>query len=248
MKRQQLPLDFSASERRAASGRQALRTSTMSRKADNGSSAGDAATPEESGPDAGHTRGRFWPGLMLLSALAMGLYILLPNGVSDTPEVGVAVTAVPLVEAVAVLEPEQKSKAPAAGEPALADGENARAIISGLKREDKKADLAGLFDQAEDFRVSGNPADAYLLHLYLAKQGYGRSAMVLAVTSDPIFYTRSGALINKPDPFQAYKWYRHAVRTGVPEAQKNLDNLKENIEAVASSGDRQAQRLLLQWQ
>lgn len=248
MKRQHLPLDFSASEQKAASKRQAVRASTMSRAAHGKPADGDATIPFEFNPAEKGKRNRFWMGVALLLAIAAGLYVLFSPGFLSAPETKIAISEVPLVEAVAVAEPDSSSITPAVLESALADGENARAIISDLRREDKKADLSAMFDQAEEFRTNGNPADAYLLHLYLAKKAYGRSAMVLGVTSDPVYYTRSGALGTKPDPFQAYKWYSHAVRVGVPEAQKNLDNLKENIEAVALSGDRQAQRLLLQWQ
>ena len=214
----------------------------------------------------GDKRYLFALGLGLVFVLGLSLYSLIPRGILPVDEDSIATTQVAeslsvpqaedniaasevsLVDAAAVMESSNTSSSQSSVESTLADGENARLVISNLKRQDKDPDMDVLFKQAEQYHAAGNPTDAYLLYFYLAKKGHGPSAMALAVTSDPIYYTRSGALNSKPDPFQAFKWYRRAVKAGVPQAQKNLDNLKENIEAVASSGDRSAQRLLLQWQ
>ena len=240
--------------------RQAIRTSAVPKKA--------ATKPSSKKTKSLGDKRYLWGlGLGLLSVLGLSLYSLVPRGLLPVEEDkiaaadvvsehipmpqsegNVAASKVPLVNAAAVTEPKDTSNAQSSVEADLADGENARSVISDLKRQDETPDMEALFKQAEQYHAAGNPTDAYLLYFYLAKKGHGPSAMELAVTSDPIYYTRSGALSSKPDPFQAFKWYRHAVKAGVPQAQKNLDDLKENIEAVALAGDRSAQRLLLQWQ
>jgi len=249
MKRQDFSLD-SASEQKVTLKRQAIRTSAVPKKAASRSSPGEAK-------NRGDKRYLFALGLGLLVVLGLSLYSLVPRGLLPVDEDKIAVpqaedsiaaSKVPLVDAAAVAESSNTSGSQSSVESNLADGENARLVISNLKRQDKDPDMDVLFKQAEQYHAAGNPTDAYLLYFYLAKKGHGPSAMALAVASDPIYYTRSGALNSKPDPYQAFKWYRRAVKAGVPQAQKNLDNLKENIEAVASSGDRSAQRLLLQWQ
>jgi hypothetical protein len=251
MKNQDDSLD-SVSKQKVTVRKQAIRTSAAPRKEAGRYSA-----------EMTHMRGSkkdlLWLGLGLSFVLAMGLISLLSGGAQ--PEKGgttaqieeaLELKEVPLVDAVAVSTEDSQEKPSedkkSAVESKLADGENARHVIAELKRQDGEVDMDALFKQAEDFHASAQPTDAYLLYFYLAKKGHGPSAMALAVTSDPIFYTRTGALNSKPDPFQAFKWYRYAVKAGVPQAQKNLDTLKENIEAIALSGDRSAQRLLLQWQ
>ncbi|RUM93609.1 MAG: hypothetical protein DSZ28_07560 [Thiothrix sp.] len=260
MKHQDFSLD-SASEQKVTLKRQAIRTSAVPKKAASKSS----SIKSENRRDMRYLLGL---GVGLLFVLGLSLYSLSPRGmlpveegsiakdqIDESPPLSqtaetVAASEVPLVEAVAVVEPSASdaSDSPLSVESNLADGENARSVISDLKRQDKAPNMEVLFNQAEQYHAAGNPTDAYLLYFYLAKKGHGPSAMALAVTSDPIYYTRSGALNSKPDPFQAFKWYRHAVKAGVPQAQQNLDKLKENIEAVALSGDKSAQRLLLQWQ
>lgn len=240
--------------------RQAIRTSAVPKKA------ATRPSPKKT-KNLGDKRYLWGLGLGLLFVLGLSLYLLIPRGLLPVEEDEIAVadvvsepipvsqsegnvadSKVPLVNAAAVAEPKETSKTQPSAEADLADGENARSLISDLKRQDEAPDMEALFKQAEQYHAAGNPADAYLLYFYLAKKGHGPSAMELAVTSDPIYYTRSGALSSKPDPFQAFKWYRRAVKAGVPQAQKNLDELKKNIEAVALAGDRSAQRLLLQWQ
>ncbi len=258
MKHQDYSLD-SASEQKVTLKKQAIRTSAVPKK----SASRPSSRKTENRGDKRYLLGL---GVGLLFVLGLSLYSLVPRGLLPVEEdkiaaaqveesisvpqaeENIAASEVPLVDAVAVVEPNDSSNATASIESNLADGENARSVISDLKRQDKAPNMEVLFHQAEQYHAAGNPTDAYLLYFYLAKKGHGPSAMALAVTSDPIYYTRSGALNSKPDPFQAFKWYRHAVKAGVPQAQQNLDKLKENIEAVALSGDRSAQRLLLQWQ
>ncbi len=259
MKYQDFSLD-SVSKQKVTLKRQAIRTSAVPKKATSRPSPRVTDTLKDN---------RYLLGfaLALLLVLGLSLYSLVPRGILpvDEKEATVAQSTkklptpqakkntvasnVPLVNAAAVVEPGGTPNTSSAGiEPDLADGENARSVIANLKRQDKNPDMEALFKQAEQYHAAGHPTDAYLLYFYLAKKGHGPSAMALAVTSDPIYYTRSGALSSKPDPYQALKWYRRAVKAGIPQAQKNLDTLKENIEAVALSGDRSAQRLLLQWQ
>jgi hypothetical protein len=251
MKRPHFSAD-SKPKRKTNLKKQAVRISKPLRKSVNKTelSKDDVAIPQGFPDREKDQRYIIWASMALFLVLGLTLYSLLPSKPESVPvpEDNIAVNKVPLVDAAAVVDPSEASNKQDSTESALADGENARAMISDLRREDTKPDMEAMFHQAEEFHASGNPTDAYLLYFYLAKKGHGPSAMALAVTSDPVFFTQSGALNNKPDPFQAYKWYHHAVKAGVPQAQENLDNLKDTIEAVALSGDRSAQRLLLQWQ
>jgi hypothetical protein len=128
----------------------------------------------------------------------------------------------------------------------LPEGEQARAIIKELQAQDGPTGQQA-FDQAEQLRAAGDKMDAYLLYFFAARQGHGDAALELATQADPAFHSLETSALDFPDPIQAYKWYRVAIEAGNSTAQRRLTELRNQIELQASTGNEQAQRLVLQW-
>jgi len=126
------------------------------------------------------------------------------------------------------------------------DGSRAREIIAEL-RQGPSPRLSRAYAQAEAFRDSGHPADAYLLYFYAARQGHAPSALALGAMADPRFFRAETSLLDAPDIAQAYKWYKVAADGGDARARQRLAGLRLQVEAAAATGDGQAQRLLLEW-
>ena len=126
-------------------------------------------------------------------------------------------------------------------------GMQARRIISGIRNQGGIANSSALFAQANNFVNSGENADAYLLHFYLAKQGYGPSAMALAEMADPGYHDAKKSFLEKPDFSQAHKWYIQALMLGEEKADKRLAELKLRVKAAAAGGNEDARRLLVGW-
>jgi TPR repeat protein len=57
----------------------------------------------------------------------------------------------------------------------------------------------------------------------------------------------SSSLMDKPDPFQAFKWYNQALKDGESDAAARLTALHEWAHQAAEDGDLDAEQLLLQW-
>ncbi|MCU7935540.1 MAG: hypothetical protein KZQ99_11755 [Candidatus Thiodiazotropha sp. (ex Dulcina madagascariensis)] len=129
-----------------------------------------------------------------------------------------------------------------------ADGETARSIISRLRAGETTLTPAQLLDQANTFRQEGRLTDAYLLLFYAARNGDGQAAFSLAGLHDPNHFVKGGSLLEKPDPYQAHKWYTMAAAQGVTKAQQRLKILRSNMEEQAKRGDLTAKRLILNWQ
>jgi TPR repeat protein len=53
--------------------------------------------------------------------------------------------------------------------------------------------------------------------------------------------------MDEPDLAQSYKWYKIAADAGDPVALERLSELKILVELAASSGDEEAEMLLLNW-
>jgi hypothetical protein len=132
------------------------------------------------------------------------------------------------------------------GNTLLPEGEQARAIIKDLQAQDGPTGQQA-FDQAEQLRASGNKMDAYLLYFFAARQGHSDAALELGTQADPAFHSLESSALDFPDPVQAYKWYRVAIEGGNSTAQRRLTELRNQIELQASTGNEQAQRLVLQW-
>jgi len=125
--------------------------------------------------------------------------------------------------------------------------EQAREIIS-QQKETTEVDYDKSYQEALDFMEEGQMADAQLLLFYAARAGHGPSALVLAGLYDPVGFDPATSLMDKPDPFQAYKWYSKALDAGEEQAGERIEALKAWCETAAANGDQQAAQLLLQWE
>lgn len=125
--------------------------------------------------------------------------------------------------------------------------EEAREIIS-QQKETTETDFDKSYQEALKFMEDGQMADAQLLLFYAARAGHGPSALVLAGLYDPVGFNAATSLMDKPDAFQAFKWYSKALEAGEEQAAVPLEALKAWCETAAAEGDQQAAQLLLQWE
>jgi TPR repeat protein len=126
-------------------------------------------------------------------------------------------------------------------------GSDARAWIASWKKTSDSKSIDAVFEKAESFAAAEQHADAYLLYFYAARKGHGSAAMTLAKQADPQTFSEKQSITGIAEPFTAFKWYKIAVATGVPEASSSLENLKKWVQNAANEGDVDADRLLLQW-
>lgn len=127
-------------------------------------------------------------------------------------------------------------------------GDTARDIIETLSAADGEVDYAEALARAREFQADGRLADAQLLTFFAARGGHAPAAFALATSYDPNHYSETTGLMEKPDPFQAYRWYRVARDAGQADAEERLANLRRWAEDAAENGDAEAERLLLQWE
>jgi TPR repeat protein len=127
-------------------------------------------------------------------------------------------------------------------------GDQAREMIRKIRGREGKVDLEELFHHAEQFRDEGLLVDAHLMYFFAAKQGHAESALVLGVMYDPEHTLEIPSVIEKPDWGQAHKWYFRAAEAGNEIARERLEYLRKQVERAAVEGDREAGRLVLQWQ
>lgn len=127
-------------------------------------------------------------------------------------------------------------------------GDSGREVIAELKNDPSGIDYGAAYVYAQEFQAAGNFADAQLLYFFAARGGNGQAAFELATMYDPNHYSKEVSMMDRPDPFQAYKWYRDARETGNEFAIERLDELHAWAEKAASANDPEAERLLLQWE
>lgn len=127
------------------------------------------------------------------------------------------------------------------------EGGSARALISRLRSGETTYSPQQILDQVSAFQNQGKATDAYLLLFYAAREGNGNAAFSLASMHDPNHFSDDNALLEKPDSYQAHKWYTAALDKGVAEARERLRKLKKSTEEQAKEGNLAAQRLLLNW-
>lgn len=127
-------------------------------------------------------------------------------------------------------------------------GDTARDVIAELRESPGDIDYGQALVRAQEFHAAGQFADAQLLYFFAARGGNGQAAFELATMYDPNHYTKESSLMEKPDPFQAYKWYRDARDAGDQSAAARLTELHAWAEKAASANDPEADRLLLQWE
>jgi len=127
-------------------------------------------------------------------------------------------------------------------------GERARETIAELREQSEagRPNLDEAFARAEAHREAGELADAQILYFFAARNGHAQAAFRLATSYDPLHHDPSTSLLDRPDPFQAFKYYMQALEGGVAEAQTRLDALREWAEREAYA-NAEAERLLLQW-
>lgn len=140
---------------------------------------------------------------------------------------------------------------PGEAEPALATSRQAvpdmaREVISEQQQE-QAPDYAATLEQARSLRAEGKLADAQLLYFFAARGGYAPAAFELGELYDPLHFDVSSNLMEKPDAFQAYKWYQEAAQAGDSQAPMRLQELQMWAQQAAADGDVDAEQLLLLW-
>lgn len=136
------------------------------------------------------------------------------------------------------------SSAPATSREAVPEA--AREVIS-EQQQSQQPDYAAALEQARGLRAEGKLADAQLLYFFAARGGYSPAAFELAELYDPLHFDVTSNLMEKPDPFQAFKWYSQALKGGEADASARLNALHEWAHQAAEQGDLDAEQLLLQW-
>lgn len=124
--------------------------------------------------------------------------------------------------------------------------EIAREVISEQQQE-QAPDYAAALEQARSLRQEGKLADAQLLYFFAARGGYSPAAFELGELYDPLHFDVSSSLMEKPDAFQAFKWYQQAAQAGDGQAATRLEELHDWAQQAADEGDLDAEQLLLQW-
>jgi TPR repeat protein len=124
--------------------------------------------------------------------------------------------------------------------------QEAREVISAQQQE-QTPDYAAALDQARSLRAEGKLADAQLLYFFAARGGYTPAAFELAELYDPLHFDVTTSLMEKPDAFQAFKWYQQAAQAGDSKAAVRLDELHGWAHQAAENGDLDAEQLMLQW-
>jgi hypothetical protein len=127
-------------------------------------------------------------------------------------------------------------------------GDSAREIIAELSSSETGADYAQAYERAQEFQADGRPADAMLLYFFAARGGNAAAAFDLATFHDPNHHAETSSLMDEPDAFQAYRWYRQAEEAGHEAASERLTDLRAWAERAADTGNPEAERLLLQWE
>jgi TPR repeat protein len=103
------------------------------------------------------------------------------------------------------------------------------------------------YERARRYREDGQLADAQLLYFYAARGGHAGAEFELAEMNDPNHHDRATSLLERPDPYQAYKWYSAALEHGSAEARQRLEALHDWATQAAAQGNSEAERVLLQW-
>jgi TPR repeat protein len=144
--------------------------------------------------------------------------------------------------------PEGSAAETESASPPATEGVSAREMIKRLRTGELTFDSKQILEQATRHQNGGRVTDAYLLLFYAAREGDAQAAFSLASMHDPNHFSEGNPLLDKPDVYQAHKWYSAAADKGVTEATKRLNILRQKTEEQAKSGDSAAKRLLLNWQ
>lgn len=180
---------------------------------------------------------------ILVVVLGGSGFLILSGGSTDTP----AQAADPATVVAKAELPIPATSRVGKSETFVGEGGEARRIIRDLRSDGKTVNMNALFTTAEQFSDTGKLADAHLLYYYLARRGHAWSAFTLGTMYDPWYQSVLPNIMDKPDLYQAYKWYRVAADNGNKEAKNYLLDLGKQVEQAASEGSLDAQRVLLQW-
>jgi TPR repeat protein len=131
---------------------------------------------------------------------------------------------------------------------AVSEGGSARALIARLRAGETAWNPDQILNQVTTYQNEGKSTDAYLLLFYAAREGDASAAFSLASMHDPNHFTKGNPLLDKPDAYQAHKWYSAAAGKGISKANERLRRLRQTTEKQAKKGDPAAKRLLLNWQ
>lgn len=145
-------------------------------------------------------------------------------------------------------EPARPGETVAPAETPEERGDSAREFIDELNARENGVDYSEAYRRAQEFQSDGRLADTQLLLFFAARGGHGAAAFDLATLYDPNHHSQAASLMNEPDPFQAYRWYRQAEDTGHASASERLADLRGWAEQAAAAGNAEAERLLLQWE
>lgn len=207
----------------------------------------------------GPRRGRPWR-LMLIVALATFVAVMLvptePPAPDPEPLAGSDAANDNEPPPPSLLEPATLPDEPTAAGPASIASmapavepirrDDARSLIAAHRASDSD-DFDGIVAAARRAQANGADTDAYLLYFYAARNGNADAAFALAEQADPAQRDPEAGLFDGPDLLQAYKWYESARDAGHPLAASRLDTLRQQVDARASAGDVEAQRLTLLW-
>ncbi len=198
-------------------------------------------------------------GGMLRIALIIGILVLLVWNLLFIEFDGGEEADKPQTQTQSQSQPQDASLTPSVGvdqsqpmailpdEGGVGDGEQARQMVEEIRSQGSLNDPESLFVQAKEFIDQQQLADAYLLLLYLAKQGYGPASLKLAEMADPASFDPKSSFLDAPSITMAHKWYMQALMQGMREAEPRLNDLKLRVKAAAAGGDERARRQLVGW-
>ena len=96
-----------------------------------------------------------------------------------------------------------------------------------------------------EYLLRSDVTAARLFYRRAADGGSANGAAALAASYDPVFLQQRTDLRGvRPDPEEALRWYRVAVKMGDSSATARVAELTEWLKAAASRGDEKARALL----
>lgn len=151
------------------------------------------------------------------------------------------------VVTTATVLPESSQPKQLLKEMASQPGKKSRAIIGQFRQQKNTMTLADLHTAGKNFLAMGFLQDAHLTFHYAATKGHLASIIILAAANDPTLVEQTDKFLDEPDPEQAFKWYKQAHSQGFLNAASHLQAIRTWAKKAASSGNKTAKLLLLQW-
>jgi hypothetical protein len=194
---------------------------------------------------------------MVLVAVITGLAIWLvpvdkkqsPTSLPALPSAPDSTESLPLPAASVTSEDLELPPPPGGGIATITTGgDGARTFLYELRANGAEPDPDVVFAEAERMQGSGDQEDAYLLYRFAARHGQAQAALTLGTQADPAYHEGAGGFLSEPDAAQAFKWYSVAAAADSETAGQRLQDLHKRVQRDAVAGDKQARRLLLQWQ